>query len=102
MIIATLFPGANGQFDYKLMLVSLLLFLLGGSVLVWRLPVMLRTRQTRWTIYSKSAGRYVRRLYERDKNPTAYWIVCALYFLGSLAAFAGFFAIIFGWERSSH
>jgi hypothetical protein len=102
MIIATLFPGADGQLDYKLMLVSLLLLLLGGSVLVWRLPVMLRTRQTRWTVYSKSAGRYVRQLYERDKRPAAYWIVCALYFLGSLVALAGFVAIMFGWERSSH
>jgi len=102
MIIATLFPGAGGQFDYKLMLVSLLLLLLGGSVLVWRFPVMLRTGQARWTIYSKSAGRYVRRLYARDKNPASYWIVCALYFLGSMIALAGAFAIALGWLHMSH
>ena len=85
-----------------MLLVSLLLLLLGGSVLAWRLPVMLRTGQTRWTVYSKSAGRYVRQLYERDKRPAAYWIVCALYFVGSLAALAGAIAIAGGWLHKTH
>jgi len=100
MIIATFFPGANGQFDCKNLLVSLLFLILGGGVLVWRLPVMLRSGQTWWMHYSRSAGRYVRCLYERDKNPASYWTVCALYFLGSLFALVGFISIMFGWERN--
>jgi hypothetical protein len=102
MIIGTLFPGADGQFDIKMLLLSLLLLLLGGSVLVWRLPVMLRTGQTRWAVYSKSAGRHVKQLYERDKRPAAYWIICALYFLGSLAALAGAFVVAGGWLHKPH
>jgi hypothetical protein len=101
MIFATLFPGDDGQFDYRVLLISLLLLFLGGSVLVWRLPVMLRTGQTQFFYHSSRVGT-VRRIYERDKNPALYWTVCAFYFLGALLSLGGFVAIAFGLERVSH
>jgi hypothetical protein len=96
MMFATLFPGADGQFDYRILLISLIFLLLGGSVLAWRLPVMLRTGQTRFY-----AGG-VRRVFERDKRPVFYWIVCAFYFLGALLSLAGFIVVALGLERVSH
>ena len=96
MIFAILFPGADGQFDYKVLLISLLFLFFGGSVLLWRLPVMLRTGQTRFY-----AGG-VRRVFERDKSPMLYWAVCAFYFLGALLFLGGFVAIALGLERGSH
>ena len=96
MIFSTFFPGADGQFDFKLMLVSFILLVIGVAVLVWRLPVMLRTGQTRFYAFG------VRRVFERDKAPALYWIVCAFYFFGALFAVAGFVAIMQGWERVHH
>ena len=101
MTFATLFPGADGQFDCRVLLMSLLLLFLGGSGLVWRLPVMLRTGQTRFFYHSSRTGS-ARRVYERDKEPVLYWTVCAFYFFGSLFLLAGFVAIALGLERVSH
>jgi hypothetical protein len=96
MIFATLFPATDGQFDYRLLLISLIFLLLGGSVLLWRLPVMLRTGQTRFY-----AGG-IRRVFERDKKPILYWAVCVFYFLSALLLLACFVAFALGLERVSH
>ena len=96
MIFAAFFPGADGQFDYKLLLVSLLLLFLGVAGVFWRVPLALRIRQVRWTWGTAL------HIYERDKNPALYWIVCALYFFGSLLALSCFVAFGLGLERVSH
>jgi len=95
-MIAALFPGNDGQFDYRIMLAALFLILIGVAVLFWTLPVAIRRGKI------QSTARGSRNFLERSKDPISYWCACAFYFVGALAM-AGFgIALMFGWQRHWH